>query len=86
LVAAGIPAGMVTRKFGRDYSSVAGEIIDEVRKGGYSTVVMGRWGLGPIKSAILGSVTNSVVHHARGFTVTIVKQMAPLGLRGKLIQ
>ena len=73
LVAAGIPARMVTRDFRPDYSSVAEEIIDEARKGGYSTVIMGRRGLGPIKSAILGSVTNSVVHHARGFAVTIVE-------------
>lgn len=73
LVAAGVPATVVTREFRPVYSNVAQEIIDEARKGGYSTVVMGRRGLGPIKSALLGSVTNNVVHHAQGFAVTIVE-------------
>jgi len=73
LVSAGIPARMVTREFRPDYSSVAEEIIDEAREGGYSTVVMGRRGLGPIESALLGSVTNNVVHHAQGFAVTIAE-------------
>ena len=73
LVAAGIPARMVTKEFRPDFSTVAEEIIDEAREGGYSTVVLGRRGLGPMESAILGSVTNSVVHHARGFAVTIVE-------------
>jgi len=48
LVAAGIPARMVTREFRPDYSSVTEEIIDEARKGGYSTVVIGRRGLGQL--------------------------------------
>ena len=73
LVAAGIPARMVNRDFRPDYSSVAEEIIAEAQKGRYSTVVMGRRGLGPMKSAILGSVTHNVVYHARGFAVTIVE-------------
>jgi nucleotide-binding universal stress UspA family protein len=73
LVAAGVPATVLTREFRPDYSNVAQEIIDEARKGGYSTVVMGRRGLGPIKSTLLGSVTNNVVHHAQGFAVTIVE-------------
>jgi nucleotide-binding universal stress UspA family protein len=73
LVAAGIPAAMVTRDLRPDYSSVAEEIIAEAQKGRYSTVVMGRRGLAPMKSAILGSVTHNVVYHARGFAVTIVK-------------
>jgi nucleotide-binding universal stress UspA family protein len=71
LVAAGIPATVITREFRPDYSNVAQEIIDEARQGGYSTVVMGRRGLGPIKSALLGSVTHNVVHRAQGFAVTI---------------
>ena len=73
LVSAGIPARMITREFKPDRSSVAQEIIDEARERGYSTIVMGRRGLGPIKSAILGSVTDQVVHHAQGSAVTIVE-------------
>ncbi len=46
LVAAGIPATVITREFRPDYSNVAQEIIDKARQGGYSTVVMGRRGLG----------------------------------------
>ena len=73
LISAGIPARMITKEFRPDHSSVAQEIIDEARDGRYSTIVMGRRGLGPIKSAILGSVTDNVVHHAQGFVVTIVE-------------
>ena len=73
LVAAGVPVAMITRDFSPDYSNVAQDIMDEARKGGYSTVVMGRRGLGPVKSAFLGSVTNGVVQHAQGFAVTIVE-------------
>lgn len=73
LLSAGIPAKMITRKFRPDYSTVAQEIIDEAREGGYSTLIMGRRGHGSVKSAILGSVTDNVLHHAQGLVVTIVE-------------
>jgi nucleotide-binding universal stress UspA family protein len=73
LLSAGIPARMITRKFRPDYSNVAQEIIDEAQEGGYSTLIMGRRGHGSVKSAILGSVTDNVLHHAQGLVVTIVE-------------
>jgi nucleotide-binding universal stress UspA family protein len=73
LVGAGISAAAITREFEPDYSDVAQEILDEARNGGYSTIVMGRRGLGTLKSILLGSTTNKVVQHAQGFAVTIVE-------------
>ena len=73
LVASGIPAEALTREFEPDYSDVATEILDEAHNGGYSSIVMGRRGLGTVKSILLGSITNKVVQHARGVAVTIVE-------------
>jgi nucleotide-binding universal stress UspA family protein len=70
---AGISSAGVRKEFEPDYSNVAQEIIHEARTGGYSTVVLGRRGLGPIKSFLVGSVTNKVLHHAQGFAVTVVE-------------
>jgi nucleotide-binding universal stress UspA family protein len=73
LVRAGISAAVITREYEPDYSDVAQEILDEARNHGYSTIVMGRRGLGTLKSILLGSTTNKVVQHAQGFAVTIVE-------------
>jgi nucleotide-binding universal stress UspA family protein len=70
---AGISAEAITRDFEPDYGGVAEEILEEARAGGYSTVVMGRRGLGTLKSILLGSVTNKVLQHAQGFAVIIAE-------------
>lgn len=49
------------------------EILDAAGNSGYSTIVMGRRGLGTVTSVLFGSVTNKVVQHARGLAVTIVE-------------
>jgi nucleotide-binding universal stress UspA family protein len=73
LVAAGISTAAITKEFEPGYSDVAQEILEEAANGGYSTIVMGRRGLGTLKSILLGSVTNKVVQHAHGFAVVIVE-------------
>jgi nucleotide-binding universal stress UspA family protein len=73
LVAGGLPAAGVAAKFKPKYYDVAEDIINEAQSGGFSTVVMGRRGLGKAKALLLGSITTKVVHNAKGVAVTIVE-------------
>jgi nucleotide-binding universal stress UspA family protein len=52
------------------------EIIRVANEGGYTTIVMGRRGLSPIKGLLLGSVTRQVLSLARKMTVFVVGQKA----------
>jgi nucleotide-binding universal stress UspA family protein len=52
------------------------EIIREAEEGGYTTIVMGRRGLSPVKGLLLGSVTRQVLSLARNLTVFVVGQEA----------
>lgn len=70
LATAGLPA--VTSKFKPKYFDVAEDIVNEAVEGGFSTIIMGRRGLGTAKSLLLGSVTNKVVQNSRGLAVIIV--------------
>jgi nucleotide-binding universal stress UspA family protein len=73
LVAAGLPAAAVTARFKPKDYDVAEDLINEAESGGFSTIVMGRRGLGKAKALLLGSVTSKVVHNAKGCAVTIVE-------------
>ncbi len=73
LAAAGIAAQSVHSKFKPKYFDVAEDIIGEAEGGGFSTIIMGRRGLGMAKSLLLGSVTRKVVDNAKGCAVTIVE-------------
>ncbi len=73
LAAAGIPAESVISKIKPKISDVAEEIIEEATSGNYGTIIVGRRGLGTVKSLLLGSVTQKVVQYARGCAVTIVE-------------
>jgi nucleotide-binding universal stress UspA family protein len=72
LVAAGLPESAVSSRFKTKYFDVAEDIVNEAVNGGFSTIIMGRRGLGTAKSLLLGSVTNKVVQNSRGSAVTIV--------------
>ena len=71
LTGAGIST--VVSKFKPKYYDVAEDIVNEAAEGGSSTIVMGRRGLGAAKTLLLGSITNKVVHNARGRAVIIVE-------------
>lgn len=53
-----------------------GQIGEEIMKlaeaEGFTTIIMGRRGLSPIKELLLGGVTRSVLYRARGVTVFVV--------------
>ena len=63
----------VSSKFKPKYYDEAEDIVNEAVEGDFSTIVMGRRGLGAAKSLLLGSVTNKVVQNSRGRAVIIVE-------------
>jgi nucleotide-binding universal stress UspA family protein len=73
LASAGIPGERVRDVTKTLNTDVAEDIIDEAQDGAYDTIIMGRRGMGMTKSFLMGSVTNKVVHYAKGCAVTIVE-------------
>ena len=71
LAGAGLPN--VAHRFKPKYFDVAEDIVKEAVDGDFSTIVMGRRGIGATKSLLLGSVTNKVVQTSRGRAVIIVE-------------
>jgi nucleotide-binding universal stress UspA family protein len=63
----------VTSKFKPKYFDVAEDIVNEAVDGDFSTIIMGRRGMGAAKSLLLGSVTNKVVQNSRAQAVIIVE-------------
>jgi nucleotide-binding universal stress UspA family protein len=53
-------------------TSVALEILETVKSGGFGTVVVGRRGLSKAEEFLFGSVSNKIVHSARDCTVWVV--------------
>jgi nucleotide-binding universal stress UspA family protein len=48
------------------------KILEVAHRGGYSTIIMGRRGLSPVKELWLGSATREVLSRAAGLTVMVV--------------
>lgn len=72
LVKAGFDEKKTTSRLQPQKHSVAQDIIDEAHSG-YQTIVMGRRGLSGLKEFVLGSVSQKVLHAAKGITVVIVE-------------
>jgi nucleotide-binding universal stress UspA family protein len=72
LLEAGMEAAQVNRKVVKGASSRAGAIVDEVEKGGFDTVVVGRRGLSRVQEFLMGRVSNKVIHLAKDKTVWVV--------------
>ena len=68
----GFTEDQIKIKFVGKKTNVAKQIIDEVKKGGYGTVVIGRRGRGNFTSMVFGSVSNAVIQNLNGVPITIV--------------
>ncbi len=53
-------------------TSVALEILDTLKTGGFGTVVVGRRGLSKAEEFLFGSVSNKIVHSAKDCTIWVV--------------
>lgn len=51
---------------------VGEKVLETVHRGGYTTVIMGRRGLSPVKELVLGSATHYMLTRATGVTVFVV--------------
>lgn len=72
LIEAGIRPENITTKFSFVKVGIARDIIDEIQKGGYDTVVVGRKGLSKIQEFLIGSVSHKLLQYAKDFTVWVV--------------
>ncbi len=52
--------------------SIAQDILDKLREGGYGTVVVGRRGVSKAEQFLFGSVSNKIVNEAKNCTVWVV--------------
>lgn len=73
LVRMGFNEDQITLKYAEKKKSVAKEIIDEVRAGGYGTVVLGRKGISNLTGMLFGSTSSGVVGNLTGATICIVE-------------
>ncbi len=55
----------------------ADKIIEEAESGAYSTIIMGRRGLSPVKELLLGSVTSKILHLSHHPSLYVVGQDMP---------
>jgi len=53
-------------------TSVAQEILDALKAGGFGTVVIGRRGVSKAEEFLFGSVSNKIIHSAKNCTVWVV--------------
>jgi nucleotide-binding universal stress UspA family protein len=68
---AGFPLDRVELKFGHE-DDIAGNILEEARTGGYTTVVVGRYGTSRTRRFFGGGVTDQLLRDAAGLAVWVV--------------
>jgi nucleotide-binding universal stress UspA family protein len=69
---AGFPLDRVDLKFGHE-DGIAQNILEEAHDGGYSTVVVGRYGTSRTKRLFGGGVTDQLLRDATGLAVWVVE-------------
>lgn len=73
LVRKGFSEDQVKVKYVEKKKSVAKDIIDEVKAGGYGTVVLGRKGVSNLTGMLFGSVSSGVIGNLVGATICVVE-------------
>ncbi|MCF8031456.1 MAG: universal stress protein [Desulfarculaceae bacterium] len=73
LVRMGFSDDQIKTKYVEKNKNVAKDIIDEVLKGGYGTVVLGRKGVSNLTGMLFGSVASGVIGNLQGATICVVE-------------
>jgi nucleotide-binding universal stress UspA family protein len=72
LVKAGISESQISKKIVDGSRSAANDILEEARKNGYGTIVMGRRGISGVQEFFMGSVSSKVLQNSTAMAVWIV--------------
>ena len=72
LAKAGIPEAAVRVQVRKQRSGVAKDILDEIKEGGYGTIVVGRRGISKAQQFLFGSVSNKIIQNAKDCAVWVV--------------
>ncbi len=72
LKATGMDEKDIDIKVATENISVEEGILDELEKGGYGSVVLGRKGVSRTHQLLFGSTSNHIVHHARNCSVWVI--------------
>lgn len=73
LLRKGFSDDQVKVKYVEKKKGVAKDIIDEVKSGGYGTVVLGRKGVSNLAGMLFGSVSSGVIGNLVGATICVVE-------------
>ena len=73
LTASNIAPDQILQKTISDSSDVADSVLEQVRDGGYQTLVVGRRGLSRVGRVFMGSVTTKIINHGAGIAVCVVE-------------
>ena len=73
LVQAGVRPEQIKSKFGVRKGEIASAILEEVERGHYETLIVGRRGLSRVREFFLGSISTELVREARGCAVCVVE-------------
>jgi nucleotide-binding universal stress UspA family protein len=72
LLEAGVSESQISTKIMSGSRSAANDILEEARKNGYGTIVMGRRGLSGVREFFMGSVSSKVLRSSTGMATWIV--------------
>ena len=73
LIEGGLEPQNVKVKIEERKQGVARDILNEIKEGGYDTVIVGRRGLSGVKRFFTGSVTAKIMQHAENCAVWVVE-------------
>lgn len=69
---AGIREGDISVKVAVTRKGVEQDILEEIRAGGYGSVILGRRGISKTRQFLFGSISNYIVHHAKDCSIWVV--------------